>query len=319
MEKVFLTEPIHEDAIKMLQTKYHVVIGSDIRPETLMKEAVDCHAIITRMGKISGALIKSAPNLRVIAKHGIGVDNIDLDAATQRGVHVVNAPEANRNAVAEQTIGMMLAAARNFCQLDMRTRQGDFASRNHVIGLELKGSTVGIIGFGRIAQLITRKLKCFEANIIAYDRLPDLDAAQSLGVKMVDLDELYATADFINVHVPLDQTTQGMVNLDAFHRMKNSAYLINVSRGKVVDEKALIQALSEGLIAGAAIDVFEQEPPEADNPLFTLNNLLLTPHNAALTKEALLAMAMDSAKGVMDVLEGLRPRYLVNYEVMFSR
>jgi len=317
MKKVFLTEPIHEDGVNILKTVADVTLGTSTDKNTIIKEAAGCDAILIRSAVISEEIIKNIPTLKVIAKHGIGVDNIDVKAATEHGDMVVNAPKANINSVAEHALSMILALSKNFVIMDSKTRSGEFSVRNKILSMEIKGKTVGLIGLGKIAMLLVKKLKSLDVNIIGYDPFISALTAEEAGVKLVsDINELYAQSDFVSVHVPLIDKTRGMIGKEEFKRMKKSAYFINVARGPIVKENELYEALKNGDIKGAATDVFEEEPPLQDNPLFSLDNILISPHNAALTGEALVAMTTHSAQGIVDYLSGRKPEYIVNLEVL---
>lgn len=316
MNKVFLTERIHEDAVWMLGKHAEVIQGTDIAPEEIIRQAQGCDGVLVRSAHITKEIMDGVPTLRVIAKHGIGVDNIDVEAATERGILVVNAPFANVNAVAEHGLMMILAAAKMLVPLDRMTRQGGFQKRNQYITTELSGKTVGLVGLGRISSLLAQKLAGLSVNLIAFDPFVSKERAIELGVELCSMDALLERSDFISLHTPLTPETKHLISTPQLLKMKNSAWLVNVSRGPVVDEAALVQALRAGTIAGAALDVFEEEPPKDDNPLFALENVILSPHNAALSDKAMLSMATDSARGIIDYLEGRRPSFPVNPSVL---
>ena len=249
----------------------------------------------------------------VVGKHGIGVDNIDVDFASSKGVMVVNAPESNVNAVAEHALSMIFEVSKNLKMLDNEVRKDNFKARTRVVNLELKGKVAGLVGLGKISSLLAVKLVALGLKVVAFDPYAKQENAKAMGVEMVGtLDELLAISDFVSLHVPLNDQTQGMIGKAAFEKMKKSAYLINVARGAVVNETDLYEALKNNKIKGAAIDVFEVEPPKSDNPLFKLENILFSPHNAALTDEALVAMATHSAQGIVDCINGKMPKHVVN-------
>lgn len=310
--QVFLTEKIHDDAIRFLEEHFDVAFGWQLSEDEKTIALAASEGILVRSAKVTAELIDAMPRLRVIAKHGIGVDNIDVDAATQRGIQVVNAPFANINAVAEHTVALILAASKNLVLLDRRVREGAFADRNRYLNTELAGRTVGMLGFGKIARLVAKKLSAFDMQLLACDPYCDGAAAAALNTRLVSQDELLAQSDFLTLHTPLLPETRGMVNQAFLAKMKPNAVLINASRGGVIDEPALVQALQNKVIAGAALDVFDPEPPRDDNPLFAMDQVILSPHNAALTDSAMRAMSMDSSAGVCDVLEGRIPQYPVN-------
>lgn len=315
MVKVFVTEPIHEEGLKLLARECEIVMGSD--QESVFREAGDCDAILVRTYKITGDFLTKASKVKVVAKHGIGVDNIDVKVATDKGIVVLNAPESNIHSVAEHTLGMIMALTKNFLPADREMRCSGFKNRNAIIGTEIRGKTVGIIGLGKIGLLVAKKMQALDVQLIAYDPYAIPSVAKEIGIRLVeDIDEIYSKADVISVHVPLTKATEGMIGIHEFKKMKKNAYFINVSRGPIVREKDLVEALQSGLIKGAALDVFEHEPPLADNLLFALDNVLVSPHNAALTEEALIAMATQAAQGIVDFLNGKHPKYVVNPEVL---
>ena len=314
--KVYLTEKIHPDAVAFLKEHGEVVQGEKTDAAYIIEHAADCDAILIRSAVISEEVMAHLPKLKAVAKHGIGVDNIDIPYATKRGILVLNAPFSNLNAVAEHAMMLIFATAKNVVFMDNELRKGNFKIRSAKNNGELQGKTLGLLGFGKIARMLAVKAKGLGMNIIAYDAFPDRKAAEELKVRLVDLEELKKESDFISVHVPLLDSTKQMVNADFLAGMKKEAILVNTSRGPVVDEMALYQALKDGVIAGAGLDVFDPEPPMPDNPLYELDNVVVSPHNAALTNEALLAMAVDSSTGIVDYLEGRQPQFPVNREVL---
>ncbi len=316
MKKVYLTENIHKDAVAYLSENFEVVQGVSKDPADIIAAAQGCEAVLIRSAEITEEIMDKVPTLKVIAKHGIGVDNINIPAATARGMLIVNAPHSNINAVAEHAVALIYSAAKHMVLLDKITREGGFAKRNQYVNLELSGKTVGFVGLGKIAKLTAKKLTAMDVNMIAYDPYANADDAKALGVTLVSLDEVLTSSDFVSLHTPLMDATHKMINKETLGKMKKSAWLINVARGPIVDEVALVEALKEGVIAGAALDVFDPEPPKADCPLFELDNVIVSPHNAALTDNALLAMAMDSATGITDYLLGRKPQFPVNPEVL---
>lgn len=310
--RVYLTEKIHDDALAFLQAHFEVTCGYRLHENEQAAAMAESDGLLVRSAHVSAEMMANMPKLKVIAKHGIGVDNIDVEAATKCGIKVVNAPLANINAVAEHTVALLFAASKHLCFLDQRVRMGGFTDRNLYLNTELAGRTVGLVGFGKIARLVAKKLSAFDMTILTSDPYCDLVAAKELSTRCVDMDELLSLSDFVSLHTPLMPATRGMANEAFFMKMKPSAVLINASRGGVVDEAALIRALQGKTIAGAALDVFDPEPPNLGNPLLSMEQVVLSPHNAALTDRAMLAMSMDSAAGVCDILEGRVPRFPVN-------
>ena len=316
MEKVFLTERIHEDAVAYLQENFEVVQGTSTEADEIIRQAQDCSAILIRSAKITAEIMDAIPTLKVVAKHGMGVDNIDVEHATKKGILVVNAPFSNLNAVAEHIVMLLIGLSKRVVRMDKLLRAGQYAQRNTYKTIELKGSTVGIIGMGKISRLVVKKLAGFEMNMIASDPYVTQEDVADLPVTMVSAEEVYTQSDFVIIHTSLFPSTYHLVGAEQFKMMKPTAYMINAARGAVIDEAAMIRALQSGEIAGAGLDVFEQEPPEADNPLFAMEQVVLSPHNAALSDGALRAMAMDSAQGVMEYLTGQPVTYPVNKEIL---
>ena len=316
MEKVFLTEHIHPDAVAYLQKNFEVVQGTSTESQKIIQQAQGCAAILIRSAKITAEIMDAIPTLKVVAKHGMGVDNIDVEHATEKGILVVNAPFSNLNAVAEHIVMLVLSLCKHTVLMDRLTREGRFRERNDHITVELRDSTVGFIGMGKISRLAVKKLSGFEPRIIANDPFIKQEDVADLGVTMVSAEEVYSQSDFVVVHTSLVPATFHLVGAEQFKAMKKTACIINAARGAVLDEEALIQALRSGEIAGAGLDVFEQEPPAADNPLFAMDQVVLSPHNAALSAGALRAMAMDSAQGITEYLTGKPVTYPVNREVL---
>ena len=316
MQKVFLTEHIHDDAVAYLKENFEVVQGTSVEAAEIIRQAQGCAAILIRSARITAAIMDAIPTLKVVAKHGMGVDNIDVEHATEKGILVVNAPFSNLNAVAEHITMLLIALSKRTVRMDKLTRAGEFAKRNTYKTIELKGSTVGIIGLGKISRMVVKKLSGFEMNIIASDPFVKQEDVGDLPVTMVTAEEVYTKSDFVIVHTSLFPSTFHLVGADQFKMMKNTAFIINAARGPVIDEAAMIKALQNGEIAGAGLDVFEQEPPAADNPLFAMENVILSPHNAALSDGALRAMAMDSAMGITEYLTGKPVTYPVNGQVL---
>lgn len=311
--KTLVTESIDKEGINLLLEVGEVVYGTGTDEATIIEEGKDVDAILVRVAKITAPIIEALPNLKVVAKHGIGVDNIDVACCTKNNVRVVNAPKSNVNAVAEHTVALMVAISKNLVFLDKATKNGEFVKRNAYPTDELQNKTLGFIGMGNIATDVARKMSNFGMNIIAYDPFKTESEFATMVKKPEDV---YQQSDYISIHIPLTPDTKHFISNEAFHLMKPNAYLVNASRGGVVDEEALFAALKCEKIRGAAFDVFEEEPPQDDNPLFTLDNVILSPHNAALSREALVNMATHAAMGICDVLKGKQPDWIVNKELL---
>lgn len=284
--------------------------------EKLIQTISTYDALLVRSAtKVTAEVIQAGKRLRVIARAGVGVDNIDVEAATQAGVIVVNAPTGNVVAAAEHTVAMLMAVARNVAQADAHVRSGQW-KRDRLMGVEVRGKTLGTVGLGRVAQEVVRRAQGLGMQVIAYDPYVTAEYALQRGVTLTDLDSLVEQADFITLHVPLTPQTRHLISHERLARMKPTARLINVARGGVVDEHALAAAVTAGRLAGAALDVFENEPLEADSPLRGVSNIILTPHLGGSTVEAQEKVAEDVALQVLDVLNDRPARYAVNAPIL---
>lgn len=282
--------------------RFDVITVDDSSTPEFASAIAGCDALIVRSAtNVDRQLLGSAPVLKVVGRAGVGIDNIDIESATARGVVVFNAPDASTVAAAELTVALMLSLARRVIDADRSVREGKW-DRARLQGVELRGKTLGLIGAGRIGGEVARRCQAFEMKVIVNDPYLTAERAGTLGVEVVELEHLISTSDFISVHVPLDEETRGMLGEDLLGRVKSEAYLINASRGGVIDERALADALAEGRLAGAALDVFESEPLPSDSPLRTAPNLVVTPHLGASTVEAQVAVARDVAVSIMAVL-----------------
>lgn len=295
----------------LLDRNYEVISG--LSEDMIKKEIKDCDAILARTEAYPTELLQTAKKLKVIAKNGVGVDNIDLKKATELGIYITNAPLSNANSVAEHVLGLIIALAKNFLVSDMELRNGNFEIRNQLVNYELEGKKLGIIGYGRIGSLLAKKAsKGFGMNVICYDPFVDSHSIIPEVELVNDLERLIKSSDFISLHLPYTPETKGMIGKKYLKMMKNTAYLINSSRGELINEEELTVALQDKTIAGAALDVFEKEPPTIQNPLFKLNNVIVTPHSAALSVEAKDRMALHAAIGIDEVLSGQKPSWPVN-------
>ncbi len=280
------------------------------------------HGVITSsLHQFTAEVMDLAPDLLVIGRPGIGLDNIDLAAATERGIAVVHTPDGPTEPVAEMVLGFLIMLAHKLPQADRHLRRHGFPGRYTLLGQDLVGKTLGLVGLGRIGGRVAGMCRAaLGMRVLAYDPYVDPERARALGAELMDdLHTLLAQADFVSVHVPLTPETRGLVGSAELAAMKPTAYLINTSRGPVVDEKALVQALREGRIAGAALDVFDPEPPSPDNPLFELENVIVTPHIGSYTEEGVWRMSMGAVEQVLQVLRGERPAHLANPEVWQRR
>jgi D-3-phosphoglycerate dehydrogenase len=273
-------------------------------------------AIIVGADPITRAVIQKGKNLKIIAKNGTGYDNIDIRAATDQNIFVTFVPGAGEQTVADSTLALMLALARNIVKGDAAMRRGEWP---RLMGMDICNKKLGIIGLGRIGKNVAARAKGFNMSVYAYDPYPDRVYCDENGVLLVDLDTLFRECDIITVHAPLNEETHHLVNAKYLAMMKPTALLINASRGGLVDEAALYQVLKEKKIAGAGIDVFSKEPPDPDFPLLGLDNVVLTPHTAGYSEDTLLGIGMMAAESVIAALRGEVPPNLVNREVITAR
>jgi D-3-phosphoglycerate dehydrogenase len=309
--RILVAEPIAEEGLAQLREQHDVDVRLGLDPESLSAIVGDYDALVVRSQvDVDAKLIAAGKRLTVIGRAGVGVDNVDLDAATRAGITVVNAPTGNTIAATEQTMALMLAVARRIAAADASLRRGEW-KRAQFTGLELRGRTLGIIGLGKIGQAIADRARAFEMTILGVDPYVSAEQAALHGIELCDLDAVLARSDVVTIHVPLTRATRGMIDAAAIARMKRGAILLNVARGGVIDEAAVAAALREGQLGGAGIDVFENEPPK-ETPLLDAPNTVLTPHLGASTAEAQVLVAEEVAGQILDVLAGRSARYAVN-------
>jgi D-3-phosphoglycerate dehydrogenase len=304
---------MHETGKALLKEKAEILFAHSLEEDSLIKEVKDVDGIIIRAnGKVSRKIMASAPKLKVVGRHGVGVESIDLEAATEKGIWVVNTPDANDISVAEHFFGLAIILSKMLKKADIALREGRFEVRYQYIGNELHGKTLGILGFGRIGRAIGRiGYQGFDMKVLYYDALRYEEVEKELKAEKVSLEELLTRSDYVSINLPMLPATKGFLREREFGLMKPSAYIINLARGPIWDEKALYAALKDGRIAGAGSDVYEVEPASKGHPLFQLENFIGTPHMAAHTEEALRRMSLV-AEDVIRVLEGKTPLYPVN-------
>lgn len=313
-ERVLVADPIAPEGIDLLRRGAEVDVRPKLtRPELL--EAVGAYAglVVRSETKVTAEVIEAGRRLQVIGRAGVGVDNIDVDAATRRGIVVVNAPTGNTIAAAEHALALLMAIARRVPQAHAAVTDGRW-DRLRFIGNELRGKTLGLIGLGRIGAEVARRARGLEMQVVAFDPYVPQEHAKGLGVRLVPLDLLLGAADFISLHVPLSDNTKGLIGRRELALCKPTAYLINAARGGLVDEEALAEALANDRLAGAALDVFANEPPR-ESPLLRNEKVIVTPHVGALTREAQISVALDVAEQVLAVLHGRPARYAVNMPI----
>lgn len=317
--KVLVSDPVSPNGLRALldDPTVDVVIKTDYTPEQLVEAIADYDALIIRsQTRVTAEVLENANKLKVIGRAGVGVDNVDVPAATRKGVVVLNSPEGNTMAATEHTWALLLALARKVCPADASMQQGKW-DRKKFTGTELYGKTLGVIGLGKIGSAVARRGRGFEMDVVAYDPFVTQEQATRMGIRLLPLDELLKVADFATIHVPKTKDTANLLNTDRLALMKPTARLINCARGGVVNEQALADAVMNGVIAGAAVDVYSSEPATMDNPLVKAAatgtvNLLLTPHLGASTEEAQMKVAVDVAEQIEDYLHGIPARSAVN-------
>jgi len=300
--KIVVAEKISASAVDLLREPDWVVVTADQMDGGLAAQLETADALIVRSAvQVNASLLTNAPQLRVIGRAGVGVDNIELEPATRQGIAVMNTPGANAVAVAEHTLGAMLAMARHLCRANELMHDGRWEKKS-LQGTELRGKTLGIVGLGRIGMEVARRARAFGMTVISHDPFVSTVVAKEQGIRMATLDEVYAVADYLTLHVGLTPQTAGMINADSLKKMKRGIRLVNCARGELVDEAALAAAVQHGHVAGAALDVFVEEPLK-NSPLTTLENVILTPHIGGSTQEAQEAVGYQIAQQVKEYLK----------------
>lgn len=302
--KVLVSDKLSPAGVEILERApgLSVDVNTGLKPEEL-KEIIGRYdgLVIRSATKVTGEIIEAASRLKVVGRAGIGVDNVDIPAATKRGIVVMNTPGGNTVTTAEHAISMMCALARHIPQATASMKEGRWDKKLYM-GVELMNKTLGVVGLGNVGSIVADRAQGLKMNVIAYDPYLTQKAADKMGIELVSLDDLYERADFITIHVPRTEETQDMINTEAFKKMKPGVRIVNCARGGIVNEADLAEALEKGLVAGAAMDVFSSEPVEADNPLLGLDNVILTPHLGASTGEAQENVAIAVANQIADYL-----------------
>ena len=301
--RIFVADDVNQNGLEPLNAAgFAVEKRTGLHDGELLAAVADCSGLIVRSEtKVTAEVMDAALNLRVIGRAGVGVDNIDVSAATARGIVVMNAPDGNTITTAEHTIALLISLARRVPSANASLKAGLW-ERKKFIGVELQGKTLGIVGLGRIGRVVASRARAFGMNVIACDPFVAPDQARDLELESVTLDEVCARADFLTVHTPLTTETRGVIGTQAFAQMKKGVRIINCARGGLVDESALFDAIKSGTVAGAALDVFEQEPPPQDHPLLSLDEVIVTPHLGASTSEAQEGVAVTVAEQMRDYL-----------------
>ncbi len=324
--KVFVTREIPERGLSKIREHFEVDLWTDEAPppkDVIIERVRDVDALVSLLtDPIDAEVFDAAPKLRIVSQYAVGYDNIDVEEATKRGIYVTNTPGVLTETVADFTFALMLAVARRVVEADKYVREGRWKVAWHplmMLGSDVYGRTLGIVGMGRIGSAVARRAKGFGMRILYYDSVRREDLEKELGAEFVDLDRLLEESDYVSLHVPLTPETYHLIGEEQLRKMKPTAFLINTARGKVVDQKALYKALKEGWIAGAGLDVFEQEPIPPDDPLLKLDNVVLAPHAASASHETRSRMAEMVAENLISFLNGKVPPNLVNKEVVDVR
>lgn len=309
--KVLVSDPLADEGIEIIRGFCEVEINTGLSEDELVKIIGDYDGLLVRSGtQVTAKVIEAASKLKFIGRAGAGVDNIDTDAATQRGIIVANAPAGNTLAACEHTLAMMASLARKIPQANASVKKGEW-KRSAFMGVELNEKTLGIVGFGRIGQELAKRAIALDMKVVAYDPYINEERAKELGVEVMTLEQLFPVADFITVHTPLIKETKHLINKDTIAVMKQGVRIINCARGGIINEDDLYEAIVAGKVAGAALDVFEDEPPK-DSKVVTLDEVITTPHLGASTVEAQLNVAVSVAKQCIEVLKGGSAKFVVN-------
>ena len=324
--KVYVTRELPERGLKIIKERFDAEVWPEYAPppkKTIIEKAKDVDALATLLSdKIDAEVFDAAPKLRMIAQLAVGFDNVDVQEATKRGIYVSNTPEVLTDTTADFAWALLMTLARRVVEADKYVRTGKWKVGWHpamLQGRDVYGATIGIVGAGRIGYAVAKRATGFSMKILFYDVIPRPEMEKDFGAKKVDLDTRLKQSDFVSIHVPLMKETHHLINAEKLRLMKKTAYLINNSRGPVVDEKALYDALNEGRIAGAGLDVFEQEPAPLDNPLLKLDNVVVAPHISSASYETRSKMAEMVADNLVAFFEGKKPPNLVNPDVLKVR
>lgn len=316
MKKIVISHPLYKDGMALLEGKAELVIPNDGDSDHIIDSLRDADAYILRIGKIDRKAIEQCPNLKVITRPGVGYDNVDVEAATEQGIPVVLCPSANARAVAEHTISMLFACSKNTVESVVETKKGNYNIRERYAAVDILDKTIVLLGFGNIGRQVADMCSGLSMKVGVYDPYVKRETVEAMGYTYYeDLLEAMAAGDYVSLHMPSLPSTRGMISTAQFAAMKNTAFFLNAARGDVVDEPAMVEALTTGRIAGAGLDVLVEEPMPADHPLMKLSNVVLTPHMAAQTQETVSKVVTMAAEGTLAVLNGKKWHHVANPEV----
>ncbi|MEY8355301.1 hydroxyacid dehydrogenase [Lachnospiraceae bacterium 54-53] len=313
MKHIVMTQPLCREGYEIMEKEGSIFVADNPTPSEYMEEVEKADCIIVRIARLNREEIEGAPRLSVIGRTGVGYDSVDVAAATERGIPVVITPGANGDAVAEHTIAMLFALSNNLVEAHNETLKGNFAIRGSGKAFELHGKTLGILGTGDIGKRVAKLAQALSMNVCGYDPAYSKEDMEALGIRHCGtLEELLSISDAVSIHTPLTPSTSNMIRLEQLRQMKPSSFLINCARGGIVNEEDLVHALDHQIIAGAGTDVFLKEPPNEDHIFFRARNLIVSPHSAAQTKEAVINMAVMCAQGCCAVLAGKKWPHVAN-------
>ena len=316
MNKIVISHPLYRDGMALLEGKAEIVITNDGDSDRILDSLIDADAYILRIGKIDRKAIERCEKLKVITRPGVGYDSVDVQAATERGIPVVLCPAANARAVAEHTVALLLACAKNIVESVNETKAGNFGIRNRYAAVDIVDKMLVVLGFGNIGRQVAKLCAALDMKVGVFDPFVKRETAEEMGyVYFENVLDALAAADFVSLHMPSMPSTRGMIAAEQFKAMKPTAFFLNAARGDVVNEPALIAALKNGEIAGAGLDVLVEEPFPADHPFMTMPNVVLTPHMAAQSQETVSKLVTMAAEGTLAVLRGEKWPYVANPEV----
>ena len=316
MNKIVISHPLYRDGMALLEGKAEIVITNDGDSDRILDSLIDADAYILRIGKIDRKAIERCEKLKVITRPGVGYDSVDVQAATERGIPVVLCPAANARAVAEHTVALLLACAKNIVESVNETKAGNFGIRNRYAAVDIVDKMLVVLGFGNIGRQVAKLCAALDMKVGVFDPFVKRETAEEMGyVYFENMLDALAAADFVSLHMPSLPSTRGMIAAEQFKAMKPTAFFLNAARGDVVNEPDLIAALKNGEIAGAGLDVLVEEPFPADHPFMTMPNVVLTPHMAAQSQETVSKLVTMAAEGTLAVLRGEKWPYVANPEV----
>lgn len=316
MNKIVLSHPLYKPGMDALEGKADLIIPNNGDSDEIIDQLLDADGYILRIGKIDRKAIKACNNLKVITRPGVGVDNVDVEAATEKGIPVVICPSANSRSVAEHALTLILSLSKNIVEYDNETRKGNFGIRNKYAAVEFTDKIVSILGFGNIGKELAKMCASIGMKVCIYDPYVSKEEVNKMGYQYYsDMMEIIAQGDFVSLHMPSLPSTKGMFGKEQFKAMKNSGFLINCARGDIINELDMIEALSKNEIAGAGLDVLQDEPMKADNPLMNMKNVIITPHSAGQTQESTSKIVLMAVEGTLAVLEGQKWPHVCNPEV----